>query len=94
MTSHLLVGAHFGSVSEVSEVDLAVKLAEQTPEHSLTLFDKGFYALGLLHHWQSSGTEKYWMLPLRKVTKYQVIEKMSVGDERVELQLSQQAKRK
>ncbi|EKL00907.1 hypothetical protein VCHC41B1_3630, partial [Vibrio cholerae HC-41B1] len=27
----------------------------KAPDNSLTLFDKGFYALGLLHRWQSQG---------------------------------------
>ncbi|WP_420313979.1 transposase [Aeromonas salmonicida] len=29
-----------------------------TPDHSLTLFDKGFYSLGLLHAWQTTGNER------------------------------------
>ncbi|MBQ4769853.1 IS4 family transposase, partial [Pectobacterium versatile] len=68
VTSHLLTGTAFSSVSAISEVDLAAQLAEQTPEHTLTLMDKGFYALGLLHRWQSSGEEKHWLIPLKKET--------------------------
>ncbi|WP_318840140.1 IS4 family transposase [Providencia sp. PROV080] len=94
ITSHLISGAHFGSVSEVSEIGLAAKLTEQTPDSSLTIFDKGFYALGLLHHWQSSGVEKHWMLPLRKGSQYLVVEKLGSGDELVELRLSPQARKK
>lgn len=94
LTSHLLSGVNFGSVSETSEVDLAAQLAQQTPEHSLTIMDKGFYALGLLHHWQSSGAEKHWMIPLRKGAQYQVREKLGVGHELVELNLTPQARRK
>ncbi|WP_336702696.1 IS4 family transposase, partial [Pantoea dispersa] len=44
VTSHLLSGVAFGSVSETSEVELAARLAAQTPAHSLTIMDKGFYA--------------------------------------------------
>lgn len=94
VTSHLLTGAAFGSVSETSEVDLAAELAEQTPDHSLTLMDKGFYALGLLHHWQSSGTEKHWLIPLKKDARYEVVQKQGQGDEIVELNVSPQARRK
>lgn len=46
VTSHLLSGFAFGSVSETSEVDLAAWLAEQTPAHSLTIMDKGFTPRG------------------------------------------------
>ncbi|KHT36931.1 IS4 family transposase [Pectobacterium carotovorum] len=94
VTSHLLTGTAFGSVSAISEVDLAAQLADQTPEHTLTLMDKGFYALGLLHHWQSSGEEKHWLIPLKKETQYQVIQKQGKGDEIVELHVSPQAMRK
>ncbi|MQL49910.1 MULTISPECIES: IS4 family transposase [Photorhabdus] len=94
VTSHLLAGAAFGSVSAISEVDLAARLANQTSEHTLTIMDKGFYALGLLHHWQSSGTEKHWMLPLRKGAQYKVVRKLGKNDELVELTLSPQARKK
>lgn len=66
VTSHLLTGTAFGSVSATSVIDLAARLAERTPEHTLTLMDKGFYALGLMHHWQSLGVEKHWLIPLKK----------------------------
>lgn len=94
VTSHLLSGVSFGSVSETSEVDLAAQLAGQTQDHSLTILDKGFYALGLLHHWWSSGTEKHWMIPLRKGAQYQVREKLGAGHELVELSLPPQARKK
>lgn len=94
VTSHLLTGTAFGSVSAISEVDLAAQLAEQTPEHSLTLMDKGFYALGLLHHWQTSGQEKHWLIPLKKDAQYKVVQKLGKGDELVELKVSPQARRK
>ncbi|WP_299998782.1 IS4 family transposase [uncultured Cedecea sp.] len=94
VTSHLLSGVTFGSVSETSEVDLAAQLAEQTPDNSLTIMDKGFYALGLLHHWQASGIEKHWMIPLRKGTQYLVLEKLGPGHELVEISLTPQVRKK
>lgn len=94
LTSHLLSGVSFGSVTETSEVDLAAQLVEQTPDHSLTILDKGFYAPGLLHHWQTSGTERHWMLPLRKDAKYRVLKKLGTGNELIELDMSWQARKK
>ena len=94
VTSHLLTGTAFGDVSTTSEVGLAAQLAEQTPEHTLTLMDKGFYALGLLHHWQSSGAEKHWLIPLKKDAQYEVVQKLGQGDELVELNVSPQARKK
>jgi len=40
LTSHLLTAA-FDSVA-VSEMVLTAQLVEQTPDHTLALFDKGF----------------------------------------------------
>jgi len=50
--SHLLINSTFESYHS-SEMKLAEQLIATTPNHSLTLFDKGFYSWGLLHHWQS-----------------------------------------
>ncbi len=60
VTSHLLSAVAFDSVSECGEAELVAQIIDRTPDHSLTLMDKGFYALDLLHRWQSSGTEKHY----------------------------------
>lgn len=93
LTSHLLNGAAFDSVSK-SEVDLTVPLIYNAPSNSLTIFDRGFYALGLLHKWRASGEEKHWLIPLRKGAQYTVIAKLGRGQELVELKLSPQAQKK
>lgn len=94
VTSHLLSAVAFASVSDSGETDLAAQLVAKTPDHSLTIMDKGFYALGLLHLWQSTGTERHWMLPLRKGAQYHVVRKLGAGQDLVELKLSPQAKKK
>ncbi|WAJ71886.1 hypothetical protein [Catenovulum adriaticum] len=38
---------------------LAQELVESTPDFSLTMFDKSFYSLGLLHDWHHAGTERH-----------------------------------
>lgn len=88
LTSRLLSGVSFGCVTENSEIDPAAQLAEQTPDHLLTILDKGFYALVLLHYWQTCGTERRWMLPLRKDAKYRALQKQGQGSELIELVLS------
>lgn len=54
LTSHLLTQSAFDSV-DVNEMHLAEKLISDTPDNSLTLFDRGFYSLGLLNRWHSTG---------------------------------------
>ncbi|OEF55199.1 IS4 family transposase [Enterovibrio norvegicus] len=93
LTSHLLNSAAFDSVS-VSEIDLTAELIEKAPDNSLTLFDKGFYALGLLHRWQSQGEERHWLIPLRKGAQYKTLRKLGRGQELIELSLTAQAKKK
>ena len=48
----------------------------------------------LLHHSQTSGQEKHWLIPLKKDAKYKVVQKLGQGDEWVELNVSPQARRK
>jgi hypothetical protein len=64
LSSHLINASVFDS-ENVSEMRLAAQLAERTPDESITLFDKGFYSPGLLHHWQTCGEKRHWLLPLK-----------------------------
>jgi IS4 transposase len=93
LTSHLLTASSFGSVAE-NEMTLAANLIEKTPDHSLTLFDKGFYSLGLLHKWQSTGIERHWLLKLKKGTQYRVVQQLGKGHEIIELTTTPQARKK
>lgn len=93
LTSHLLTQAVMESCT-VSEMVLAEQLIERTPNHSLTLFDKGFYSLGLLHAWQTAGRERHWLLPLKQGTQYEVVRKLGRQDALVQLKTSPQARKK
>ena len=75
LTSHLLIGSAFDGYRS-NEMKLAEQLIETTPDHSLTLFDRGFYSLGLLHQWQHAGTERHWLMPLRKGAQYEVVQRL------------------
>ena len=93
LTSHLLTAASFDSVL-TSEMNLAADLIETTPDHSLTLFDKGFYSLGLLHRWSETGVERHWLLPLKKGTQYEDVKKLGRLDKIIKLKTSPQARKK
>ncbi|MDR6235374.1 IS4 family transposase [Pseudomonas oryzihabitans] len=92
LTSHLLVSSAFDAYAS-NEMKLAERLIESTPDHSLTLFDKGFYSLGLLHRWQRTGHERHWLLPLRKGAQYEVVRAWGKQDALVSLRTSPQARR-
>lgn len=93
LTTHMLLSSAFDS-TKVSEMVLAEQLIESTPNHSLTLFDKGFYSLGLLHQWSTTGTERHWLLPLKKGTVYDVVRSISKSDKLVRLKTSPQARKR
>jgi hypothetical protein len=65
LSSHLITASVFDDY-KVSEMRLAEKLIDKTADNSLTLFDRGFYSLGLLHKWQTTGKERHWLIPLKK----------------------------
>ena len=92
LTSHLLISSTFDGYRS-SEMKLAEQLIETTPDHSLTLFDRGFYSLGLLHQWQQAGTERHWLMPLRKGAQYAVVQRLGRQDAIVTLRASPQARK-
>lgn len=93
LTSHLITGSSFDKVA-INEMKLAANLIDTTPDHSLTLFDKGFYSLGLLHNWSKAGSERHWLLPLRKGINYEVIRKLGRLDKIIRLKISPQSRKK
>ena len=58
LTSHLLMGIAFDSC-RTSEMVLAEDLIEATPDNSQTLFDRGFYSLGLLNPWHHAEKNRH-----------------------------------
>ncbi|MCF1427006.1 MAG: hypothetical protein LPH19_03295 [Shewanella sp.] len=89
--SHLLSDAAFGPVTH-SEIYYAQQLVSSAPEHSLTLFDRGFMSAELLVSSQGSGRHTHWLTPIKSKTRYQIIESFSEHDHLVEMPVSPQAK--
>ena len=92
LSSHLLRASVSGSY-EKNEMRLAAQLAEDAPDNSVTLFDRGFWSVGLLHHWHQTGKERHWLTPLKKHTQYEVVRKLGKQDELIRLKTSPQAKK-
>lgn len=53
LSSHLLSESVIGRYG--NEMRLVETLVEQVPDNSVTLFDRGFWLLGLLHDGHSGG---------------------------------------
>ena len=93
LTSHMLINSAFDSY-DVNEMKLAENLIDTTPNNSLTIFDRGFYSLGLLNRWQNTGEMRHWLIPLKKNTQYQVIRKLGNKDYLVKIKTTPQSKKK
>lgn len=92
LSSHLITGSAFDDYN-VNEMVLAEQLIDTTPDNSLTLFDRGFYSLGLLHKWQSTGDERHWLIPLKKNTQYEIIKTLGRNDKIVQLSSNPRARK-
>lgn len=93
LTSHLLTQSAFDSV-DANEMHLAEKLIKDTPDNSLTLFDRGFYSLGLLNRWHSTGISRHWLMPLKKNTQFEVVRSLGRQDKIIRLTPCPQARKK
>ncbi|MBD1565035.1 IS4 family transposase, partial [Vibrio sp. S12_S33] len=69
-------------------------LIETTPDNSLTLFDKGFYSLGLLQAWSSQGINRHWLIPMKKGLTYEVVQSFGRQDKLIKLKSNLQARKK
>ena len=92
LSSHLITGSAFDDY-DVNEMKLAEKLIETTPDHSVTMFDKGFYSLGLLHQWHQTGNERHWLIPLKKNVQYEVLQSRGRNDKLVMLHSNPRARK-
>ncbi|RPH26063.1 IS4 family transposase, partial [Buttiauxella warmboldiae] len=92
LSSHLLRASVMDSY-DVNEMRLAARLATQAPDNSVTLFDRGFWSMGLLHDWGLAGENRHWLLPLKKGTQYEVIRRLGKQDELITVKTTPQARK-
>ncbi len=92
LTSHQLISSEFDNY-KTNEMKLAERLIERTPNHSLTMFDKGYYSLGLLNRWHSTGEERHWLIPARPDLQYEVVSKVGNNDLIIELKTTKHAQK-
>lgn len=93
VTSHQLINSTFSDY-RTNEMVLAEELIARTPANSLTIFDKGYYSLGLLNRWHQAGEHRHWMIPARKDLQYEVIQRLSPNDLRIKLMTTPQSRKK
>jgi hypothetical protein len=98
LRSHLLRGASFGPYrgKETGEQALVQDLQPLIPDHSLTIFDKGFLnygALWRLHHdAHGTPTARHFLIRAKTNLKWKVLAVLGPGDELVEVSMSPQSR--
>lgn len=92
LTSHQLITSEFDNY-KTNEMKLAERLIDRTPNHSVTMFDKGYYSLGLLNRWHQAGEERHWLIPARPDLQYEVISTVGKNDQLISLQTTKHAQK-
>jgi len=93
LRSHLLAAAAFGPYA-VDERSYAASLWDTVPDHSLVLVDRNFLQAGVLVPLTSKRTERHWITRAKSNTKFRSIRSLGKGDELVEFEVRDEARRK
>lgn len=90
LATHLVRGTVFGEYGK-NEMRYARDLLQAVPDHSLTVFDKGFLSADLLLQLQQAGTERHWLIPAKANSKWERLDPHPT-DYRVRMKVSPQAR--
>ncbi|HTR52896.1 MAG TPA: IS4 family transposase [Kofleriaceae bacterium] len=90
--SHLLAAASFGPYS-IDERRYAESLWESVPDRSLVLIDRNYLQANVLVPIMTKGSERHWITRATARTTFRSIRRLGPGDELVEMEVSQEARR-
>ncbi|MFT4836566.1 MAG: hypothetical protein ACI9IJ_001489 [Psychromonas sp.] len=77
--TRMLLGAAFDGC-DVGEITLAKWLLTNIPKNSLILFDRCYFLADLILNWQQVGLNKYWLTPVKKGMRHEVIQRFANND--------------
>lgn len=92
LPNRIIIDASFGNYN-INEMIYSARIADSIPNNSLTVFDKGFYAAGILKRLMSLGSNRHFVIPV----KYGLVYVPISGDDNdsiVEMSISPQARKK
>ncbi|GJI93280.1 IS4 family transposase [Duganella hordei] len=92
LRTQLVLAADFGPYSK-GEMSFALPLLDDIPDHSLTVFDKGFLAAELLHKLRTQGQERHFLVPAKANTQWRLVSGDS-EDGIVEMRVSPQVRKR
>ncbi|CDM56204.1 IS4 family transposase [Rhizobium sp. T1470] len=90
LATHLVRDAVFGAYG-TNEMLYAKSLLDRVPDHSLTVFDKGFFSASLLLQLQTKGHERHWLIPAKANSTWERLDPHPT-DYRVRMKVSPQAR--
>ena len=91
--SHVILDAQLSPYRR-SEMRLADEFLQQIPDHSVTLFDKGFWGAELLSSLSSAGINRHWLIPAKKGLVCEEVARYSPHDRLVRMKGSPQARKR
>lgn len=91
--SHLILDAQLSPYRR-SEIRLADEFLRQIPNHSVTLFDKGFWSADLLLGLAEGDKHRHWLIPARKGLVSDEIARYGKGDRLLRMKVSPQARKR
>ncbi|MBP1626610.1 MAG: family transposase [Holophagaceae bacterium] len=90
LPTRLVADAAFGEY-DINEMRYAEELVPRIPDHSLTIFDKGFFSAAILLGLSLSGEQRHFLIPSKAHTKWEVVSG-TPDDAIVQMKVSPQAR--
>lgn len=91
--THLILDAQLSPYRR-SEMRLADAFLQQIPNHSVTLFDKGFWSADLLLSLATAGDNRHWLIPARKNLVSEEVIRYGKQDRLLRMKVSPQARKR
>lgn len=91
--SHLILDAQLSPYRR-SEMRLADEFLQQIPNHSVTLFDKGFWSADLMLSLSGAGNHRHWLIPAKKGLVCEEVARYNQHDRLVRMKVSPQARKR
>lgn len=91
--SHLILDAQLSPYRR-SEMRLADEFLQQIPDHSVTLFDKGFWGAELLSSLSNAGTNRHWLIPAKKGMVCEEVARYNEHDRLLRMKVSPQVRKR
>jgi hypothetical protein len=91
--SHLVLDAQLSPFRR-SEIRLADSFIAQIPDHSVTLFDKGFWSADLLLTLKGQAQHRHWLIPARKGLVSEEVARYGEHDRLLKMRVSPQARKR